>query len=320
LKGIHGKEIRDYMKKSILITDKVPEFFTESLHSRGFAVDYRPELEQDELLKALGEHTYILIRGKLHINNEAINSGNFRYILRPGSGVDNIDTKAAREAGVQVITSPEGNRASVGDHTMALLLSLMRHVISASEHVKTGGWSRYEYTGIEMADQVIGIIGYGNTGSAFAQRLSGFPCKIMAYDKYKQNFGTEKIREASPEELFSHATVLSFHVPLNSETHYFFNDELTGKMLHPFWLLNTSRGEVVDIGALRNGLETGKILGAGLDVLSGEADVEARQKTLNILEPWVKNGKVLITPHTAGLSSKSSGKIFQVLLEKLMQI
>lgn len=168
-----------------------------------------------------------------------------------------------------------------------------------------------------MAGQTIGIIGFGHTGSAFAQRLRGFPCKVLAYDKYKSGYGNEYVQETSLTDLQKQSTVISFHVPLNMETRNYFGETFINNLSHPVYILNTSRGDIINIPALLKGMDRKKIEGAGLDVLPGEASIHSRKHMINSLVHAIDTGKVIITPHIAGLSHLSEIRIFQILLDKL---
>lgn len=239
-----------------------------------------------------------------------------RYVLRPGSGLDDVDLDACREQGVQVLASPEGNRDAVGEYCVGVLLDLIRNLSRAQHEVRRGAWVRAPNRGPEVRMLTIGIIGYGHTGPAFASRLAGWGARILVYDPYRGAEGplVPNGRYVSLTELQAQSDVVSFHVPLTGETHHYLDDYFVARMAKPFWLINSSRGAVVDGEAVLRGLEQQRIRGAALDVLPQEPP---QTSFLKQWAPWQDEGRLILTPHIAGWSHYSRDALYQILLDKL---
>ena len=238
------------------------------------------------------------------------------FILRPGSGLDEVDLYATRNHGVEVLSSPEGNQEAVADHAMGMLIGLTKNVLKSHQEACSGEWVREPNRGEELSDLCVGIIGYGHTGPAFDRRLAGFGAHSMVYDPYRKQavLSNPNAQQVSLEAIQESCQVISFHVPLTSHTHHYLSHEFVEQMAGPFWLINTSRGTVVALDALLNGLETGKIKGAALDVLPEEPPGSA---ILEALRPWTRAGRLVLTPHIAGWSRRSAHALYQILLDKL---
>lgn len=305
--------------KKVLILDKGHSILSEKLLEAGFELDFNLSLSREELLEIISQYSVLIVRSKLLIDKEVIDRAiNLKVIGRIGAGMDAIDTDYAEEKGIKCINSPEGNRDAVGEHCLGLLLAVFNKICIADMQVRKGLWLREENRGLEIKGKTIGIIGYGNMGRSFAQRLSGFDCKVIAYDKYKTNYSDDFAQECSLEEIFSQSDVLSFHTPLTEETKYMFNKSFIQNFKKPFYLLNTSRGKVVKIKDLIEALNEGKILGAGLDVLEFEAFSNELKDTPNELQDLFLRNNVVLTPHVAGWSVESNYKLSYFLAEKII--
>ncbi|MDF3078177.1 MAG: phosphoglycerate dehydrogenase [Sphingobacteriaceae bacterium] len=305
--------------KKILIVDDLHPAFKLEAEKLGFVVDDRPEISYPQVLGIIGEYTGLAVRTKFFVGEELIRrSANLKFIARAGAGMDNIDVKLAAERGVACITASEGNRDAVGEHTIAMLLSLMNNLRKSDLEIRDGIWNREGNRGFELKGKTVGIIGYGHTGRSVARKLKGFEANVLAYDKYHTGFSDENAKESSMEEIVKHADVLSLHIPLTAETRQMVNDEYFFHFKKPIFFLNTARGEIVNTQAVLNGIKQGKILGAGLDVLEVEKFPSLKEQTwFNYL---IENGKVLLSPHVAGWTFESYRKISEVLAEKLKNL
>lgn len=305
--------------KRILVLDKGHAVLEEILLEAGFEIDYQPQITREELLEVIAGYQALIVRSKLLIDKEVIDRAvNLKVIGRIGAGMDAIDVDYAEKKGVACINSPEGNRDAVGEHCLGLLLALFNKICIADMQVRKGLWLREENRGLEIKGKTIGIIGYGNMGRSFAQRLSGFDCKVIAYDKYKTNYSDAFAQECSLEEIFSQSDILSFHTPLTEETKYMFNKSFIQNFKKPVYLLNTSRGKVVNTKDLLEALNEGKILGAGLDVLEFEAFSNELQNTPSELQDLFSRNNVVLTPHVAGWSVESNYKLSYFLAKKIV--
>jgi D-3-phosphoglycerate dehydrogenase len=305
----------------VVFIDSVHHILWERLETKGFqcidAVDL-PEVEVKDLIKdAFG----LVIRARFQLNEFFLKDcTNLLFIARSGSGLENIDLNYCERKGISVFNSPEGNRNAVAEHGLGMLLGLLNKILKADREVRQGIWDREGNRGIELDGKTIGIIGFGNNGCAFAKKLRGFDCKILAYDKYKTGFSDAQVVESSLEAIFHHADVISFHIPQNDDTIYFMNEGFVSTMSKPFYLLNLSRGKIVHTEALVCGLKSGKILGACLDVIEYEStsfSTTFKGSLPEELHYLFQSDKVLFSPHVAGWTEESYCKLSSVLADKI---
>jgi D-3-phosphoglycerate dehydrogenase / 2-oxoglutarate reductase len=300
-----------------LVTDLVPPGCIATIEQLGFEVDHIEDLDNEELKKIIPRYTGLVVRTSLIMNKEMLDAATqMKYILRPGSGMDNIDVPYAESKGIKLFNSPEANSDAVAEHAIGLILGLLNFIPRSFEQVKNAFWVRKENTGKLLKGKTIAIIGYGNTGTALGKKLQGFEVNVLVYDKYKKGFASPGITEATLEDIFEKADILSLHIPLTDETFHLVNEGFIANFKKPFYLVNTSRGKIADTVSVIKGLRTGKLLGAALDVLENEKISSYSTSEKALLEELLNAGNVVITPHIAGWTTKSREDIFYVVLDK----
>lgn len=303
----------------ILIVDHLHPAFKEQAAAMGYLVDDQPEISRRETLLAIPNYDGIAVRTKFNIDRELMEAGeNLKFIARAGAGLDNIDEACAKERGIALLNAPEGNMDAVGEHAVGMLLSLMNNFRQADQQVRNGMWDREGNRGYELKGKTVGIIGYGYMGRSFARKLQGFGVEVIAYDKYKRDFSDELAREVSMEEIVKRSDVLSLHIPLTTETRQLVTEEYLLHFRKPIFLLNTARGEIVQTAAVLKGLDSGKILGAGLDVLEVEKFPALGEQ--HWYTGLAAHPQVLLSPHVGGWTFESYRKISEVLADKLSDL
>ncbi|KXH78515.1 2-hydroxyacid dehydrogenase [Chryseobacterium kwangjuense] len=303
----------------ILLLDKNHPLITEQLLAKNLVLEEDFTSSYDEVCHKIENYDGIIIRSRIPLDKNFLEKGkNLKFIARVGAGMENIDIPAAEQLGIQLINSPEGNRDSVAEHVVGMLLILMNRLFIASQEVKNGIWLREENRGDELLGKTVGLIGYGNMGKATARRFSGFGCKVIFHD-ILPGLSDEFASQVSLEELKASADIVSLHIPLTSETHYLVDEKFISEMKKDFYFVNTARGKNVETKYLVQALKAGKVKGACLDVLEYEKSSFENLETENEnLQYLLDSEKAIVTPHIAGWTHQSKEKLAQVIVDKIV--
>jgi D-3-phosphoglycerate dehydrogenase len=303
-----------------LIADENHPLLEEGLNKSGIYVIRGWLLNEKEFFGCLPYADIVILRSRFKIDEEFLEkAGSLKIIGRVGSGMENIDLSAANSKGIECLSVPEGNAQAVGEHTLGMLLALLRNIVKSHNEITGGIWKRKENRGRELSSMKVGIIGYGHTGSAFAGVLKGIVNKVWVFDKYKKGFGNDYVIETDMNTLFREADVISIHVPYNAETHHLLNKPFFDACKKNIIVINTSRGKCLKTADLIEALKSGKVAGACLDVHEAESPsfggLNFEDENLKILKEMPN---VILTSHIAGWTHESNRKMAEYLVRKIV--
>lgn len=308
----------------VIFIDPAEPLLWQSLTEQGFQCDDHLQSSRQHILDCIDQYEGLVIRSRIKVDRELIDKATqLKFIARSGVGTEHIDLDYAAQRGISVLTSPEGSRDAVGEHTLGLILMLMNHLARADRQVRQGQWIRAGNRGTELKGKTVGILGYGNMGAALARRLAGFECQVIAYDKYKKDYGDAYAKAVSLAELQAHADVLSIHIPYSPQNHYFIDGHFLDAFQKPIWVVNTARGLVLHTAHLVSRLESGQVLGAALDVIEYEDQSFVHLDPMSQPAPFqylLQAPNVVLTPHIAGWSFEAEAGHASVLAEKIAHL
>ncbi len=306
----------------IILLDIVHSYLQETLEENGFVCDDHTFTDREEVKKIFANYDGAVIRSRMPMDADLLQHGTkLRFIARSGAGMENIDLDFCKKQNITLFNAPEGNRDAVGEQAIGMLLALFNNLLKADQEVRNGVWDREGNRGYELAGKTVGIIGYGNNGSAFACKLQGFDCDVLAYDKYKDGFASHLTEEVEMDAIFERCDILSFHIPQNEETIFLFDDDYLSKFKKPIVLINLARGKIVRTDTLVDGLKNGKIRGACLDVLEYEKASFENLNAAGLPESFqylMQSQQLVLTPHVGGWTHESYFKLSKVLTDKIL--
>lgn len=303
----------------ILFIDSVHPILEERLTQMEFACEHDYSSSKEMIETNIANYIGIVIRSRFTIDKSFLDKASkLKFIARSGAGLENIDIAYAAQKNIKVFNSPEGNKDAVGEHAIGMLLMLFNKLKQGDAQVRQGIWDREANRGIELSGKTVGILGYGNMGEALAKKLIGFDCKVIAYDKYKKDYSDDYTTEVSLEELFEQTDVLSIHLPLSHETKHYVNANFLNNFKKKIYLINTARGNNINTNDLVKTLQSGKVLGACLDVLEFESKSFDLENTYHKDFEYLKNAEnVILSPHVAGWTAESYQKLSEYLANKI---
>jgi D-3-phosphoglycerate dehydrogenase len=306
----------------VVFLDTVHPILEERLTHEGFTCIDATKSDLQTCHTLVHDAVGVVIRSRFPIREAFLkHAPRLQFIARSGAGMENIDEAYCREQNIELFNAPEGNRNAVGEHALGMLLALLNKFIPGDKQVRQGIWDREGNRGEELDGKTVGIIGYGNNGRAFAKKLRGFECKVLVYDKYLPTIGDDFVTQVSLEQLYQEADIISFHIPQNTETLYWVDQTFFDSLTKPIYLLNLSRGKIVDTEALLTAIASGQVKGAGLDVLEFEKtsfENFSDSERLSVFQELIASDKVILTPHVGGWTTESYYKLSDVLADKIL--
>ncbi len=301
-----------------LIVDEMHDSIGPLLESIGWEYDYQPGMGREDILRVIPAFEGLIIRSKTKVDRQLVSKARaLKFIGRAGAGIDNLDVPVIEEAGIAILNAPEGNRNAVAEHTLGLVLGLLNNIVKSDDEIRHRKWDREDNRGLELAGKTVGLLGYGFMGMAVAEKLACLGCKVLAYDKYKKKCSDRFATQVDMEEIYKEADIFSIHVPLTMETKQLINTAYLDRFEKPIFLINTARGEIVDLEGLITSIEQRKVRAAALDVLENEKPAHMDGNQLITFNKLIKSEKIILTPHVAGWSLESYKKINEVLVGKI---
>ena len=302
----------------VLIADEMHPSLFAMLDNLQIVYDYLPKIKRPEIIAQIANYEVLIIRSKTAVDQEVLAAATrLRVIGRAGAGLDLIDVDEAAKRNIKVFAANEGNRDTVAEHVVGMLLTLLHKIHWADAQVRKGIWLREDNRGVELGGKTVGLIGYGHNGQATARRLSGFGVRVLAYDKYRADYADAYAQESTLETILAEADVLSLHVPLTDETYRWVNKALIEQFTKPFYFINAARGEIAVLADVLAALQQGKLLGACLDVLENEKLNQLNAEQQATFEALCQLPNVVLTPHVAGWSHESYVRINEVVVKQL---
>lgn len=305
----------------VLFIDTAHSELEKQLNNQGFICDFYPEYTREDYIKIADNYVGIIIRSKIKLDRDFLQyCSNLKFVGRVGAGMENIDIAAAKEFNVACLNAPEGNRNAVAEQAVGMILNLFNRLLIADNEVRNGVWIREGNRGVELGGKTVGIIGYGNTGGAFAKKLSGFDVNVIAYDKYKTGFSDEYVTEVTMDEIFCKSDILSLHIPLTEETKFLVNRKYLERFEKNIYVVNTSRGKILVTRDLVDMLDSGKVIGACLDVLEYEGLSFENVVLPEEFRMLTKLKNVVLSPHIAGWTHESNIKMALTIADKVKKL
>lgn len=307
------------MKKA-LVTDGVHPLLIEGLENLGYHCDYHPKISLERVREMVPDYEGMIINSKILVDKAMLDSApNLKFVGRLGSGMEIIDLEYAAKKGVAIHGAPEGNRNAVAEHALGMLLALANNFLRADREVRAKDWQREKNRGFEIMGKTIGLIGFGHTGSQFAKKLQGMNMEVLAYDKYKKDYTHDFpfVKTTNLKSIQSHADIISLHLPYTPETYHLVDSDFFEKCKEGVIIINTSRGSIVKTDDLIDGLKSGKVGGACLDVFENEKPPTFSTQENELFEKLYEFENVILTPHVAGWTVESKKRLAEVLLRKI---
>ncbi|NNC95449.1 MAG: hydroxyacid dehydrogenase [Chitinophagales bacterium] len=307
------------MNDRVLITSPdIHPVMDERLKKMGYEVDAIRDIDKERLADTIADYVGIIISSSTIMDKSMIDKASkLKFIARAGSGMEIVDIEYAETKNIRCLSSPEGNCDAVAEHAIAMLLALFNRLIIVDKELSQKIWLREENRGEALEGKTVSIIGFGHTGAAFAQRLEGFKCKVIAYDKYKSAFSSDHVTEVSMDEVFERSDIVSLHLPLTKETTFLVNNAWLSNFSKDIYIVNTARGKIVNTADMLSGLDSGHVKGACLDVLENETPSSWTTAEKAVFERLIQCENVVITPHIAGWTALSKLRLAEVLADKI---